>query len=156
TYGSAAYGGASYYPLFKGFVERWESKWSPEHRQTYAEIDVSAVDGFESLSLTAVTGSVPAGLSGATVGSLLSRANSPADSRVLDAGVFQVAAVTTDPSTGILNYIQTVAVGEGGLFFFDAAGNAVFHDRNHRTTNTRSTVSQGTFSDVPDGGLPYT
>jgi len=145
-----------YYPLFRGFVERWESKWSTDYVQNYAEIDLTAVDGFEPLSLVSLVGTIPAGSSGLATGSLLSRANWPAASRVLDSGAFAVASIVMDGSTSILSYLQDIANGEGGLFFIDASGNAVFHDKNHRSTNTLSTVSQGTFSDVPEGALPYT
>jgi hypothetical protein len=147
---------STYYPLFRGFVERWESKWSTDYVQQYAEVDIAGVDGFEPLNLAAPTGTIPAGLSGQSIGSILSKANWPPDNRNIDAGAFPIAAIALSGSTGVLNYLQDIAAGENGIFFVDASGNAVFHDKNHRTTNTTSTTSQATFSDVPEGVLPYT
>lgn len=146
--------GASY-PLFKGFIERWESQWSLDQVNEYAEVQVTFVDGFEPLGLAAMLGAIPAGTSGASIASLLTHANWPTPARRLDNGVFNIGAITMDGSTPILSYIQKVADGEGGIFFIDAAGNAVFHDKNHRTATFTSNTSQATFSDSEDGGLPY-
>ncbi|KPJ64883.1 hypothetical protein AMK68_00170 [candidate division KD3-62 bacterium DG_56] len=53
------------------------------------------------------------------------------------------------PPTSALDAIQEVRDNEpGGLFFFDGAGQAVFHDQAHRWHETHSTVSQATIDET--------
>lgn len=50
------------------------------------------------------------------------------------------------------DYIAAVAIADGGFFFIGTDGNPVYHTSTYRTTQTRATVSQGTFAfGTPDG-----
>ncbi len=65
--------------------------------------------------------------------------------RAVDDGVTRLARYTRD-SGSALRYIQEVRKEElGGLFFFDGLGQAVFHDREHRWRESKSTAVQQTF-----------
>lgn len=146
----------TYFPIYKGFVERWQSRWEPGYVDRYAELSLTATDGFEPLSLAVVEGTIPSGLAGASIANLISRANWPSAQRQLDDGQLNVEAIVMDGSTNVLSYVLDVAEGEGGKFFISAAGDAVFHDKRHRIESSLSNFPQALFSDVPDGGLPYT
>lgn len=75
--------------------------------------------------------------------------------RSLDAGDHRLGEVAY-PRSQALADIQEVRDNElGGLFFFDGAGNAVFHDQSHRWHETHSTVSQATI-DENFSALSYT
>lgn len=82
-------------------------------------------------------------LTGSRINSVLNIAGQPSTRRTLDAGANNVMvqdAVSGSPGSHALQVART----DRGMFFFDGQGYAVFQDGNYRTTNARSTVSQGT------------
>jgi hypothetical protein len=141
--GSTTYQGSTY-DLFYGYVERWPTD---DPAPGYQEIQLKAVDGFDALALSEVSGSLAAGFSGAQINALLDKALWPRSARALDAGQY-VMAGSENISGAALGLIQQVADSERGIFFIDPAGIATFHDAAHRGSFSRSTQSQVTFTDT--------
>jgi hypothetical protein len=152
------------YDLFNGFVERWPPSFDRPQQQF---VNVTATDGFAALAQAIVSGSFPQEFSGARISRVLTaaswidsvaatgywtlgtsllgtttRLSYGIPTTVLDTGRTEIPAVTyadTDEQTA-LAHIQDVADSELGVFFIDGAGRAIFHDRNHRTRTTTSSV----------------
>jgi hypothetical protein len=82
-------------------------------------------------------------LAGSRINRLLHIAGQPTSMRTLDAGVNSMMA-QTDASGSVGDHAARVARSDRGLFFFDGQGYAIFQAGNYRTTNARSTSSQGT------------
>lgn len=138
------------YVVFTGFVERWPPEYfGPK----YEEIQLTAVDGFDALSRAAVSGDIPTGYAGAQIGALLDRAYWPAGVRALDIGQYVMRG--DDLNGTALATIQELADSELGVFFLDGDGNATFHDRAHRGTQTRSTTSQVSFVEASNSVVTY-
>lgn len=147
--------GQTLYNLFNGWWQLPQPTW-PDYRRGL--MVMTGVDGFDALATDEITATLPFGLSGTQISSLLTSAGWPG-ATAIDAGVesmIGVAASISQP-VKILDLIQQIAKSEAGIFFFDGAGRAVFHDRDHRLLNTRSTVTQATFGDgAPGSGeIPY-
>jgi hypothetical protein len=167
----AVYNGVIY-PLHRGYVQGWPITWPAVKR---ASNEITSADGSEPLNAALLSdtpiysGTPPvfvgyspvlaAGTSGVQISTILDLANWPASLRAIDPGAEAMLGVSVPVSSPVsaLSLIQDIADSEAGLFFFDAAGNAVFHDRDHRLTAARSTTVQATFGDGPpsSGELPY-
>jgi hypothetical protein len=143
--------GGSTYQLFKGFIERWPPVWDVPR---YTEITITAGDGFKPLNLAGVNGTLPIGFSGSQINTLLDKALWPVADRAINAGSYVMAAATLATDAKAKSEIDTITESELGLFFVDAAGLATFHDKAHRGSQTRSTVSQATFTDT-GGEIAY-
>jgi hypothetical protein len=135
--------GTTIYPILSHFVEAW----APDASQTDAEVGLQTVDGFEPLGLAGVSGTLPAGFSGAQINTLLDKATWPRADRAIDTGQFSMVAAELAPDAKALPEIQAIQDSELGLFFVDAAGIATFHDYAHRWLSARSITSQATFAD---------
>jgi hypothetical protein len=139
------------YPIFTGLVERWP----PEAiGPRYQEVQVSAVDGFDGLSRASVDGSLDTTFSGSQINAILNKAYWPETSRNLDTGQY-VMLGDSSLNTTALQAIQDIADSELGVFFIDGEGDAVFHDRAHRGTNSRSTTSQVSFVEASNSTVTY-
>ena len=110
-----------------------------------ADVEIHAVDFYKRLSLRKVTVSFPRQSVGARVGALLDLVGWPATMRTIDAGKLVVPAETLT-SVNPLTHLDKLMKAEGGLFWIDGNGNAVYHDRTYRQLKT----SRGTFG---AGGL---
>lgn len=87
----------------------------------------------------------------------LNMAGWPETTRVLEAGVYDILAESTN-SEKIAEHCLSIGEAEGGLFFVDRSGDATLYNANHKTTAARSTTSQGTLSDwdtTTSGSYPY-
>jgi len=75
----------------------------------------------------------------------------------IDPGIYDVIDQVFGPANQVsaLQHLQDVSTSEIGYVFMDAAGNATFHDGDHRATQSRSQISQLTFTDAGSGGIPY-
>ncbi len=133
------------YRLFTGFVERW-----PQQRQgpTYAEVQISAVDGFELLTNALLTASsYPQELSGTRIARVLDAVSWSSSARNIAAGQSQISAYTFASADNVqaLQHLQDVEQSELGWFFCAGDGQATFFDRHTLIGST----SSGTFSDKP-------
>lgn len=91
-------------------------------------------------------------LAGTRINMIANIAGVPTARRAHDAGANQIMAlVVNGGSTG--DHGRAVARSDRGIYFFNGAGYSVFQDGTYRTTNTRSTVSQGTLG---LGAIEYT
>lgn len=92
-------------------------------------------------------------LSGTRITRVLDMADWPADKRLIDPGSYTVISqgFSETDNVSVLTHAQDVASSELGYVFIDGNGNFVFHDGGHRQRETRSTVSQATFSDDGTG-----
>jgi hypothetical protein len=82
-------------------------------------------------------------LAGSRINRLLHIAGQPTSMRTLDSGANSMMA-QTDASGSVGDHAMRVARSDRGLFFFDGQGYAIFQSGTYRTTNARSTASQGT------------
>lgn len=167
----AIYNSVTYF-LHQGNVETWPLDWPSMRRATTS---ITSTDGFGRLNQTLLSGvNDPGGTgllviagarSGAYIDSVLTLAQWEASAAqridglggtIAAAGAEDLIGVSLDytQKTSSLDLIQSAADSEFGLFFMDGQGRAVFHDRDHRSTAPRSTVSQATFGDSP-AELPY-
>ena len=80
-----------------------------------------------------------------------------AGGKSIDPGIYDVIAQEFGLANKVsaLQHLQDVSTSEIGYVFIDAAGNATFHDGDHRATQSRSQISQLTFTDAGTGGVPY-
>lgn len=138
------------YDLFYDYIERWPTD---DIAPGWQEVPINAVDGFDGLALSRVTGTLDAGFSGAQIHTLLDKALWPRSKRSIDAGQYVMAGGTIDGEA--LGIIREIADSERGIFFIDQAGVATFHDSAHRGSFSRSTASQATFTDTGATGIKY-
>ncbi len=130
------------------YIERWPPR---NAIPGYQEIELTAVDGFDGLALSEVSGELAIGYSGAQINALLDKALWPKDARDIEQGQYVMAGQTLSGAKA-LSSIQEIADSERGIFFIDQSGVATFHDSAHRGSFARSTVSQATFVDTRGGG----
>lgn len=101
--------------------------------------------------------STPTGvqLTSARVAAALDRMDWPSALRFIETGKHSMQ--TSHLAQSVLEECSRAAEAEGGAFYCDAAGRAVFRARDWLTTNTRSTVVQAYigYDTVPDGALSY-
>lgn len=103
-------------------------------------------------------GQWPAEASGARINRVLDLAGWPSDQRAVDDGTVQVTqrGFSLKDNQSALAHIQDVADSELGYCFMTGADVFTFHDASHRSTSSRSTTSQATFSDDGSVGFSYT
>jgi Bacterial Ig domain len=140
------------YDLARFYVETWPVDWTL--RRGIASIRGADLMGV--LGTWTLGGKYVQQLTGARINVYLDRIGWPAAARLIDAGTATMVTETL-VAANALAQIQLAADTENGLFFVDGAGNAVFHDANHRATAARSITAQAVYG---DGGpatneLPY-
>lgn len=134
------------YPLFYGLADDFEPQYQG-NSWTYTVLtatDPSKV--FAALNRLALGSPVGAGEdSGARVNRILDAAGWPSSARVISTG--DTTLQSTDLAGNALGELQLVQDSEGGEFYFDAQGRAVFRNRKAILTATRSTTVQAVFGD---------
>ena len=91
---------------------------------------------------------------GELVGEILDEAGWPADDRDIDDGIITFPRFWCH-DTLTLNALRLVEDTETGLLEESADGNIVYRDRHARSTDSRSTTSQATYSDASGAALAY-
>ena len=140
----AVHNGTSY-DILRGYARDWQTVYV----DNVARAVVPFADGQQVLekAIRAASGAVGAGEdAGARVNRILDSAGWSATDRLVSTGNTTLQATTLEGSA--LAELQLVAETEIGELYFDAAGRVVFRNRNAILTDTRSTVSQGTFGDA--------
>lgn len=145
-------------PRFTGYIDRITERATPAgyapSTVAHSLVRVSATDGFKRLARANGLGTTPAGegeLSGARIHRILDAAGWDADARFVDDG--EVTMAETDLSRYALDELHDTALAEGGVFFINAAGFAVFYDRASMTASLDPVIIFGT-ADSP-GTVPY-
>lgn len=153
---------AATYDVFTGEVTSFQDDWQGN----------ASIEGFDSLTLVTFTGLysklaawsgvavAPVGegeLGGARISRILTAAGWSAGA-IVAPGL--VAMQATDLAGNAIQQIGDVVDAEGGSFYIEPSGSAIFEDRSTLITATRSNTSQVTFSDasvfVRDIALPTT
>lgn len=140
------------YPLFQHYLER--KPRTLRVKTTYAERQLTLVDGFEWLARAGISGeSYAQELTGARIANVLNDVFWPSALRDLDTGNETVGdyILEADDGTKALAYLLAVADTENGLLFVDAQGRITFVER-HALIQSPYTVSQATFCDATSGG----
>lgn len=141
------------YTVMTQFVERWPRKRTG---YSYAERNLTTIDGFDLLSLFGLAGkSYVQQLSGSLIAAILSDASWPTGLRNIAAGQSLIDSTgtgntfTTTDTTKALQFIQQIVGpgGESGIFFIDGQGRATFLDR-HTMFGPPFSTSQATFTDT--------
>ena len=91
---------------------------------------------------------------GALIGVILDAAGWPDDDRDLDTGIVEFPRFWCQ-STKTLKALRLVEETETGLLEESADGKIVYRDRHARSTDTKSTNSQATYSDASGAALAY-
>jgi hypothetical protein len=145
------------WPLFSGFADSW-AEIATDYEAGYSEWTLSATDGFKVLAgITLAPLTVPAGsgeLSGARVQRILNSAMwfTGTQARIVGAGNSPVQATSYGDTA--LNLLQVTADSEIGQLYVDGTGAVVFRQRQALITDTRSSIVQAAFGDLPVSGSP--
>jgi hypothetical protein len=135
-----------------GFIEDFPQEWESSR---ICRVPIVAHCYLERLNQEEIgTRTFTEQLTGSRINVLLNAAGQPTSLRDIDAGVDTLMAQTVESGTAG-DHARKAARSDRGLLFFDGRGYAVFQDGDARTTDTRSTVSQGTFGDPSLGEIPY-
>jgi hypothetical protein len=132
--------------------------WLPEERSpTDNVVSVPCVDGLGLLAGQSLSAKyLPQQTVENRIGSLLNIASWPEDQRALDTATNTVAEVSLPEGENLAEHMVKVGVFDWGLFFMDAAGNAVFQAATWKATNPRSTASQATLLEYDNNtAWPY-
>ena len=130
------------YGVFMGVIESWVPSFLQQKGMKVPVMTVQCVDVMKSLARFALNlvYTFPTELSGIRIGRVLSELGWPADKRKIDLGQSYVQALNPITNINGLTHIQDVASAESGVFFIDGAGNACFHDRDHRAKEAGSAI----------------
>jgi hypothetical protein len=144
---------------FDGFLEQ-PTETDPSVRHT--QMELSAVSYQFALAQASLLITRPRETTGARIDALLNEI-AWAGGRDIDPGVYTVQSLIA-PADGTqqtpietLNHAQTMAETELGRFYVTPDGTAVYEDRDHRASATRSVVPQAVFglAGYDSGELPY-
>lgn len=139
------------YPIFQGFVESINQAWPAVGFDAIAVMRV--VDAFSLFARSEVVSTEVQEVTGTRLGNILDDIGWAAGAtwRDLDAGTFDMVAVTMDCNSALLE-LHRVADSDGGVFYMSRDGKATYRDRNDRTGKTSSV----TIGDGPSGqGVTY-
>ena len=153
----AVWNGISY-AVFYGFTDEFKPNYNGNFWTTTV---MTATDPSKVMAATNRDPIAPVGggeLGGARITRILDQIGWPASARVISTGNVAMQATTLEGN--VLSELQQVQDTEGGQFFFDRLGRAVFRNRDHILTATRSKVVQVLFGDNPtgwavSGEMPY-
>jgi hypothetical protein len=158
--------------MFSGFIESWTPKYTGGMG---AVVEVRAVDGFKILAMQNLNTDYPEEDVGARINRVLDEVGwtvgaswvldsasngvlgtttklAPNGERLIDGGISQVMAQWLE-GVSALQHLQEVAALEGGWFFFDEDGRAVFHNR-HSNVRPPLYVNRNTWvNDLSAAGL---
>jgi hypothetical protein len=144
---------------FDGFLEQ-PTETDPSVRHT--QMELFAVSYQFALAQASLLITRPRETTGARIDALLNEI-AWAGGRDIDPGVYTVQSLIA-PADGTqqtpietLNHAQTMAETELGRFYVTPDGTAVYEDRDHRASATRSVVPQAVFglAGYDSGELPY-
>ena len=132
------------YDLWRGFTSAWPMSWPG---QVDDVVVLSGVDAFQVFNLILLGNTESQELSGTRIGNILDEIGWPSGAswRDIDAGAFNVIAITWDCQSG-LQALRVTTDSEEGRLFMTGAGVVRFNDSNWRG----AAAVQETFDD--DGG----
>ncbi len=140
------------FPLFRGFVDFWDVKWSMENGPLWSETVTPCSDAFKFLAgyqRAAQDVEVGAGEdTGQRVHRILDQVGWPAEDRAVDAGDSVLQGTTHDGDA--LGELQQAVESELGELFMDGSGKVTFRRRNAVLEEERSKVPQWVFGDDTD------
>lgn len=147
--------GTSTWPLFYGYADDWRIEYQPP---SWSRATLTATDAFKVFASYDRLASAPTGAgetSGARIGRILTSISWPTENRLVATGDTSVKDTTL--ADNVLTELLLVQDTELGEFYMDAAGRAVFRNRQATYTDTRSTTAQAVFGDggIGLGELPY-
>ncbi len=131
------------YPFFRGYIDQWNVTWISD---IFSQALVTATDGFKLLANKKRVAGALVGdgeNSGARVSRILDSADWPLADRNIATGSSLLQA--TDLSGSALDELQLVAQSEVGEIYIAVDGRANVRNRHAQVTETRSTISQGSF-----------
>lgn len=134
------------YPIFRGFVERWQPTWPGGFD---SEMQLDCVDGFKIFATQKITDTTGNDDSRIEVGWALGLAGWPAGMRDLSASSWVVIGSVTLTQQPILTYLQDLMMTEGGEMWIAADGDFTWRWRNARYADTRSRTIQASFGYDP-------
>lgn len=147
------------YPLFYGHADDWKPDYDESGNWTTCTLP--ATDAFKIFAAENRTAVAPVGAgedSGARASRILDAYGWSADDRIISTGdtVLQSTTMAGNMQAELLLVQDT----EGGEWYMDRQGQAVFRNRRAMLTSARSTTSQALFGDDPagyaiSGELPY-
>lgn len=137
------------FPLFRGFVDFWDVKWSMENGPLWSETVTPCSDAFKFLAgyqRMAQDVEVGAGEdTGQRVHRILDQVGWPAEDRAVDAGDSVLQGTTHDGDA--LGELQQAVESELGELYMDGSGKVTFRRRNAVLEEERSKVPQWVFGD---------
>jgi hypothetical protein len=137
------------FPLFRGFVDYWEVKWSMDNGPLWSETVTPCSDAFRFLtnySRVALEAAVGAGEdTGQRIHRILDQVGWPAEDRAIDAGDSVLQGTMHDGDA--LGEMQQATESELGELYMDGSGRVTFRRRNAVMEEERSEVPQWVFGD---------
>lgn len=133
---------------FTGWIDDWDLTYTPDGNSIAT---ATAYDAFMILAKQSLTGETPAEeLTGARINRALddAKVNWAADQRDIAAGQATVGAITIEPDTNVLTYLQQVALADPGELFMGKNGYVVFKDRAAAPSSSSIVV-------LGEGGIPF-
>jgi hypothetical protein len=144
------------YLLYNGLIEGWKPSWSSDVSQGIPIMTLEAVDMFKRFSRAFIRTVRPSELAGARIDAILDHIGWPLgeDWRSIDPGTVMISELVLDEANpeNAQEHMLDVALAEGGIFFMDGAGRAVFQDADSRITgensSTKATLTKDDFLPV--------
>lgn len=147
----ATYAGVTY-DLYTGYAGAWEEDFAEAHADAQVTVpcedELARLSAFDGLELT------PQG-AGETSGRRIHRVlDSAGHTGVRNIETGQVTMQATTLASNAATELKLVADSEGGAFWIEADGSAVFQQRYALMENARSNTIQATFGDGSGSELP--
>lgn len=138
------------YPVYWGYIDAWRPTWLDGPAGRAPAMEVLCSDGLKKLARYIINDATGYGsqLSGSRVTEILDDYSWPAALRAIDAGQVTLQSTGVITNQGAMDHLYAVQDSEGSLFFIGRQGNAIYQDKNARTTAPLNT-SQWTFADHP-------
>lgn len=141
--------GRTRFPLFRGFVDHWEVRWSMENGPLWSETITPCSDAFKFFTnFTRIPQELAVGAgedTGQRVHRILDVMGWPEEEREIDAGDSVLQGTTHDGDS--LGELQQAVESELGELYMDGSGRVKFRRRNAVLEEERSTVPQFVFGD---------
>lgn len=144
--------GRTRFPLFRGFVDHWEVRWSMDNGPLWSETVTPCSDAFKFFAnYTRIPQELAVGAgedTGQRIHRILDIIGWPEEEREIDAGDSVLQGTTHDGDS--LGEMQQAVESELGELYMDASGRVKFRRRNAILETERSTVPQFVFGDDTD------
>jgi hypothetical protein len=135
--------------LFTGYIESFTPSWLSNNGGLGSVMQLNLVDAQAGFSRNLLNNAGYAQeLSGTRITNVLDDVSFPAADRTIDTGIYGIQASGAIENVNALDHISSVYDSEIGLFYIDAAGNAVFEDRSHRASATSSATFTNTMAAI--------